>query len=147
METPHGPNLWRNVLPGVAKKTHRRVIAIDLLGFGRSDKPDLDYTPQLHVDVLRKFIEALGLSDVVLVGHDWGGAIAVGYAVNNPWKVEGLVIFEFAAWKIAYSDFGPLESFLRLPRSPEGRDLIVNDPTWFVERRAKESKAMARSPR
>jgi haloalkane dehalogenase len=125
--------IWRNIIPGVAKKTHRRVIAIDLLGMGRSDKPVLDYTPQLHTEILRKFIEKLGLDNIILVGHDWGGAIMTGYAVNYPWKVEGLVFMETFAWKFEASDFGIFEPIFRLARSPEGQDLLVNHPTWYVD--------------
>ena len=59
---PTSSYLWRNVIPGVVERTGRRAIALDLLGFGRSDKPDdVVYTLRLHADVIRGFVEALGL--------------------------------------------------------------------------------------
>jgi haloalkane dehalogenase len=125
--------IWRNVLPCVAQKTGRRAIAIDLLGMGRSDKPVLDYTPQLHTGILSKFIRALDLEDVILVGHDWGGAIMTGYAVDHPGKVDGLIFLETFAWKLEFSDFGFIEPIIRLARSPQGQDLMVNNKTWYVE--------------
>ena len=125
--------IWRNIIPGVAKGTKRRVIALDLLGFGKSDKPDLDYTPQMHRDIVSKFIHKLRLHDVILVGHDWGGPIMTGYAVKEPWNVEGLAFVDSFAWKMEYSDFGFIEPIMRLSRTEIGQDLLLNDRTWFVE--------------
>jgi len=125
--------IWRNVLKGVAENTNRRVIALDLLGMGKSDKPNLNYTPQLHRKVLKRFIRKLGLRDVILVGHDWGGPIMTGYAVKNSWNVEGLIFVDSFAWKMEYSDFGFIEPIMRLSRTPEGQDLLLNDPSWFAE--------------
>ena len=125
--------IWRNVLKGVALKTNRRVIAIDLLGMGLSDKPKLDYTPQIHRAVLTKFIRKLKLKDVFLVGHDWGGPIMTGYAVRNPANVKGLIYVDSFAWKMEYSDFGFIEPIIRLSRTAEGQDLMLNDRSWYAE--------------
>ncbi len=75
---PTSSYLWRNILPLVAGQG--RVIAVDNVGFGRSGKPDIDYTFADHAEFLAGFIETLGLQDIVLVGHDWGGALAFDYA-------------------------------------------------------------------
>lgn len=57
---PTSSYLWRNVLPHVANQTGRRGIAMDLLGFGQSDKPDdVRYSLDLHARVVRGFVDAL----------------------------------------------------------------------------------------
>ena len=61
--------MWRNIIPYL--QTSARCIAVDLIGMGRSDKSDIGYTFLEHVDYISQFIEKLGLTNVVLVGHDW----------------------------------------------------------------------------
>src|SRR6478672_6486063 len=67
--------LYRTMIPVLTGAGHR-VIAPDLVGFGRSDKPAVrtDYTYQSHVDWMRRaVIDAIGLRDATFVGQDWGG--------------------------------------------------------------------------
>src|SRR5262245_50696470 len=65
--------LYRKMIPVVAAAGHR-VIAPDLIGFGRSDKPVRreDYTYQRHVDWMRALLRRLDLKNATLVGQDWG---------------------------------------------------------------------------
>jgi pimeloyl-ACP methyl ester carboxylesterase len=73
--------MWRRLLPVVARS--QRVIAIDLKGFGRSDKPvDRRYRIEEHAALVRAVIAKLGLRDVTLVGHSFGGAVALLLAVD-----------------------------------------------------------------
>ena len=58
-----------------SRLTRTRAIALDLIGMGKSDKPDLDYRFSDHVPYVVGFIEKLGLEDVTLVIHDWGSAL------------------------------------------------------------------------
>ncbi len=125
--------IWRNIFPCVAWRTGRRAIAVDLLGLGKSDKPNLDYNLQIHERILTKFIRRLHLDDLIMVGQDWGGPLMTHYAVHNPHNVEALVLLETFAWKLQYSDFGFFAPFVQLGRSPAGQDLLINHPTWFVE--------------
>ncbi len=78
--------LYRSVItPLVA--AGRRVIAPDLVGFGRSDKPaeTSDYTYARHVEWMRSaLIDALGLEAITLVGQDWGGLIGLRLAAEHP---------------------------------------------------------------
>ena len=70
--------IWRNVMPVV--EPTGRVIALDFVGFGRSDKPAArtDYTYQRHVDWMRAALfDALDLHEVTLVSQDWGGLIGL----------------------------------------------------------------------
>ena len=89
---PTSSYLWRNVMPYAAKE-HRN-IAIDLIGMGASDKPDIAYSFADHYRYVSGFIEALGLKQVTLVGHDWGAALAWEYARRNPGNVSGLAFME-----------------------------------------------------
>jgi haloalkane dehalogenase len=70
--------LYRRMIPVLAE-AGLRVIAPDLVGFGRSDKPAkrTDYTYQRHVDWMRAVVERLDLSRVTLFGQDWGGLIGL----------------------------------------------------------------------
>ncbi|MBP1989355.1 alpha/beta fold hydrolase [Paenibacillus eucommiae] len=83
---------WRNVIPYFENSA--RCIAVDLIGMGRSDKPDIGYTFLEHVEYMTRFIEKLGLRNVILVGHDWGVAIGLHYAMLHPGNVKGIAMIE-----------------------------------------------------
>lgn len=84
--------LWRNVIPHL--KARGRVIAPDLIGMGRSDQPDIDYTLTEHVQYINHFINQLDANDIILVIHDWGSALGFNYANTFPDKVKGVVFME-----------------------------------------------------
>jgi pimeloyl-ACP methyl ester carboxylesterase len=73
----HGEPTWSFAYRKLVRAftPHRRVVAADFTGFGRSDKPaELgDHTLQLHVDTVVSLVEALDLCRTTLVVHDWGG--------------------------------------------------------------------------
>ena len=72
---------------------HRRALAIDLRGHGKSAGPnDDDYAVASFVKDVEAVVEKLGLKRFVLVGHSLGGAVAVKYAGRNPRRVAGLVL-------------------------------------------------------
>jgi len=126
---------WRNIIPYLTPTA--RCIAVDLIGMGRSDKPDIGYTYLEHVDYITKFIEQLGLKNMVLVGHDWGTPIGLQYAAAHPDKVKAVVMIEpqvlkpFADW----SSFSPPEAaglFQKL-RDPEQGWPFMRDNSVFIE--------------
>ena len=86
--------LWRRVIPPLA--AHRRVIAPDLLGFGRSDKPTDSgwYSYDRHVETIARLVAELGLERLTVVVHDWGGPIGLRLAVEHEERVERLVILD-----------------------------------------------------
>ena len=84
--------LWRNVIPVL--QSQYRVIALDLIGFGKSDHPNIGYSPFDQIAYFAAFMEGLSLKDVVLVMHDWGGFIGMSYAERNRKNIKGLVFFE-----------------------------------------------------
>jgi haloalkane dehalogenase len=87
--------LWRKVIPPVLAAGHR-CIAPDLAGFGRSDKPvDLDwYSYDRHAAILGALLEELDLRAATLVVHDWGGPIGLRVAVEQPERVDRMVILD-----------------------------------------------------
>ncbi|MFY0679547.1 MAG: haloalkane dehalogenase [Thalassovita sp.] len=89
---PTSSYLWRNVMPHVAD-THR-AIAVDLIGMGGSGKPDIAYTFADHARFLDAFVAEMGLTNVTLVGHDWGAALAWDFARRNPDVVTRLAFME-----------------------------------------------------
>ena len=132
---PTSSYLWRNVIPYL--KPHGRVIAPDLIGFGKSDKPKIDYTFQDHAAYVDAFIEALGLKNVTLVIHDWGSVIGLDYARRNEANVKGVAFMEaivppaFPMKSIA--DFGPFADVFRAFRDPvKGKEMIIGKNA-FIE--------------
>jgi haloalkane dehalogenase len=83
--------MWRNLIPTVS--SGHRAIAMDLMGFGKSDKPNpLLHDFPHHSRIVTGLIQSLGLRNIVLVVHDWGAPFALQYAVRNPQNIAGLVI-------------------------------------------------------
>jgi haloalkane dehalogenase len=85
--------LWRSVIPVLAG-AGLRVIAPDLMGFGRSDKPAdvADHSYARHVEWVRSALfDALDLHDVTLVGHDWGGLIGLRLLAEHGDRVSAFV--------------------------------------------------------
>ena len=85
----HGEPSWsflfRHVIPPLRDAGYR-CIAIDYVGFGRSDKPvDVEwYSYDRHTEVVTAVLDEVGIRDAVLVGHDWGGPIGVRAGVERP---------------------------------------------------------------
>ena len=93
----HGEPTWcylyRKMIPVFVAAGHR-VVAPDLLGFGRSDKPDDDslYTFDLHREMLREFIEHLDLNGIRLVCQDWGGLLGLTLPMSMPQRFQAMLV-------------------------------------------------------
>src|SRR5258708_19709797 len=89
---PSWSYLYRKMIPLPSQQQH--VIAMDFVGFGRSDKYTErdEYSFQMHRDILVGFIQALGLERITLVVQDWGGLIGLRVASEMPEKFLRLVI-------------------------------------------------------
>lgn len=97
----HGNPTWSFYFRRVVQefKQDHRVIAVDHLGCGLSDKPqDWGYRLVDHVDNLEALVLALDLSNITLVLHDWGGAIGMGLAVRQPDRIARIVLGNTAAF-------------------------------------------------
>jgi haloalkane dehalogenase len=92
----HGEPTWsflyRKMIPILVQAGHR-VIAPDLVGFGRSDKPSKrsDYTYQRHVDWMTSLVLQLKLTNIMLVCQDWGGLIGLRLAAEDTQRYTGIV--------------------------------------------------------
>ncbi|MGI9210032.1 MAG: alpha/beta fold hydrolase [Rhodococcus sp. (in: high G+C Gram-positive bacteria)] len=81
---------WTDVIPHLAEKY--TVIAPDLLGHGRSDKPRADYSVAAYANGMRDLLSVLGIDKVTVVGHSLGGGVAMQFAYQFPGRVERLVL-------------------------------------------------------
>jgi pimeloyl-ACP methyl ester carboxylesterase len=89
--------LYRHFIPPLVHAGHR-VIVLDLLGAGRSDKPDRPevYTIRQHAERTERLLESLDLRDATLVPHDWG-MHSLWWAVHHPERLRGLFILNTIA--------------------------------------------------
>jgi len=131
---PTSSYLWRNIIPYVSDDA--RVIAVDLIGMGKSDKPDIDYSFDDHARYLNAFIEELELKNVTLVIHDWGSGLGFNYAANNEENIKGIAFMEALLMPMASYDAFPspeaVEMFKNFRTPGVGEELIMNQ-NIFVE--------------
>ncbi len=130
---PTSSYLWRNIIPHVTPLG--RAIAPDLIGMGKSDKPDLEYRFFDHVKYVEGFIEKLGLKNITLVIHDWGSALGFHYASRHESNVKGLAFMEAILMPLPSMEMMPemARDMFRAFRTPDvGWDMLVNQ-NFFVE--------------
>ena len=149
---PSNGFLWRNITPGVHDLG--RVIVPDLIGMGKSDKPEIEYTFFDHYEYLEALIEKLQLKDIILVLHDWGSGLGFNYFANHPENVAGVVFMEGIIQDIG--TFFPPETleFFRDLRTPEGRTKVVTEdlfmqtvlPSWVDRELTDEEFSAYREP-
>lgn len=130
---PTSSYLWRNIIPHVAA-TGARCVAPDLIGMGKSDKPDLAYRFEDHVRYIDAFIEALDLQRVVLVIHDWGSALGLNWARRHPERVDGIAMMEFISPVKSWDDWPePIRPLFQAFRAPGAGEELVMDQNVFIE--------------
>jgi pimeloyl-ACP methyl ester carboxylesterase len=81
---------WRHIFLPLAESY--RVIALDLPGFGRSDKPDLKYTPAFMMEKILELLNILQVNQAVLMGSSLGAILAHQIAIDHPDRVNGLIL-------------------------------------------------------
>lgn len=130
---PTSSHVWRNVLPLVASRG--LCLAPDLIGMGRSGKPESPYRFHDHARYLDAWFSALDLRDVVVVGFDWGGVLALDWARRHPSRVRGAVVFETFLQPMRWSDFPPQGAELfRALRTPGAGEAMVLEQNVFLEK-------------
>jgi len=126
---PTSSFLWRDTLAPIARTN--RVIALDLPGFGRSDKPDASYSFRFYERIIEGFLDALGLDSIGLAVHDLGGPIGLYWALRNQSRVSKLallntLVYPEVSWAVAAfvgASYAPgLASYLV---SPAGLELAM----------------------
>jgi len=119
---PTSSFLWRNVMPYIAAAN--RVVAIDLPGFGESDKPvGMRYNFAFFDRILDEFLAKLGIERLGLAVHDLGGPIGLHWAVDRPERVTKLALLN----TLVYPEFSDaVKEFVRACASPEEREKITS---------------------
>lgn len=124
---------WAPVRPGLRDK--HRVIALDLKGFGYSDRPPGDYSPKAQAELVLALLDARGVKEpVALVAHSWGSSIALAIALMAPERVERIALYD--AW--VYSD--QLPNFFLWSRADGLGEALVGA---FYDQRPDEKMASA----
>ena len=127
-----------------------RVVVPDHIGCGLSDKPGddaYDYTLNRRIEDFSRLMDELGLDDINLVVHDWGGMISLGWAVRNPERIKRLVILNTAAFHLPKSKSFPWQLWLvrDTPLGPlmvRGLNLFARGASHLACTRKKLTKAV-----
>jgi haloalkane dehalogenase len=111
-----------------------RCVAPDLIGMGKSDKPEIGYRLADHARYVDGFIEALGLTNVTLVLHDWGGALGVYWARRNPEKVKGIALMETIVRPLTWDEWPEqAKQVFQAFRTPGVGEQMILEQNIFVE--------------
>jgi len=129
---PTSSYLWRNIVPYVSDDG--RIIAVDLIGMGKSDKPDIDYRFVDHAKYLEGFIEELELKNVTLVIHDWGSGLGFNYAMQHEDNIKGIAFMEAIIMPMTWEGFPAefRETFENFRTPGIGEEMIMTQ-NIFVE--------------
>lgn len=103
---------WVDVIPALSK--HFTVIAPDLLGHGESDKPNADYSLGGYANGMRDLLTVLGIDKVTVVGHSFGGGVAMQFAYQFPDRTERVILVSTGGLG---KEVTPLIRFLTVPGS------------------------------
>jgi len=109
-------------------------IAPDLIGFGQSGKPDIEYRLADHVRYLDVFLDRAGISSAFVIAQDWGTALAFHLAARRPEFMRGLAFMEFIRPLPTWDDFypGAIETFQKF-RTPGVGEKMILEGNVFVE--------------
>ena len=129
---PTSSYLWRNIIPYVVDRA--RCLAPDLIGMGASGKPDIGYRFVDHARYLNAWIEAMELHDVIVVGHDWGGALGMDWAARHAGRVRGVALMETFLRPQSWAELAPeVAEFARDLRAPGVGEAKVLEANFFIE--------------
>jgi pimeloyl-ACP methyl ester carboxylesterase len=120
---PTSSFLWRNVMPPIARR--RRVLALDLPGFGSSDKPtDVTYSYEFYTGAVRGFLDALEIGDVALGLHDLGGPVGMRFALDDPSRVRAIALTNTLLYQEDSTEL--LEKFVEGLQTPGVRESFTS---------------------
>lgn len=114
---------WWDAMVPMLERGHR-VVAVDLLGHGGSEKPASGYTPQNQAKVVAEALEHLRVSDATVVGHSLGGAVTVALAQEHPGLVGKAVIIDMPPDN-SYGDLGFIASLAFQP--------LLGEALWEIK--------------
>jgi pimeloyl-ACP methyl ester carboxylesterase len=145
-----GASGWANAIPALAQ--HFRVYAIDMIGFGYTDKPLVEYAFQTYVEHVAGFVDALNLGAVRLIGNSQGAYVAMKYTLDNPGRVNKIALISTGtlAKAMGISDGGKAARLPRFDGSKETLrafiELIINDPAKITDELIESRFAAASLP-
>jgi pimeloyl-ACP methyl ester carboxylesterase len=116
---------WTAVMPALQNKGFR-VIAVDLKGFGWTDRPEGDYSPDAQAKLLYGLLDQRGVSKVSLVAHSWGSSVALAAALQHPDRVSRIALYD--AW--VYEE--QLPTFFHWARQEGVGEAMFS--LWYTER-------------
>jgi len=113
-----------------------RCIAPDLIGMGKSDKPDIKYGFQDTYDYLEAFIDSLGLKNITLVIHDWGSGLGFHYANTHRDNIKGIAFMEAMVKPLTWKGMpsASLRMAFRMMRTPGIGWLMISVANMFVKK-------------
>lgn len=130
---PTSSYLWRNVIPHL--QGQGRCIAPDLIGMGKSDKPNIPYKYEDHFDYLEKFIEALELKNITLVIHDWGSGLGFHYANTHRDNVKGIAFMEAMVKPMTWKEMPKgMDKVFRMLRAPFIGWMMISVGNMFLKK-------------
>ena len=131
---PTSSYLWRNIIPHLSGQA--RCIAVDLIGMGKSDHPDIPYRYDDQYRYLSGFIDALGIgSNLTLVIHDWGSGLGFRWAHEHEQEVRAIAFMEAMIRGLSLNDMpGSLRMAFRMMRAPGSGWLMVSVGNIFLRK-------------
>lgn len=149
---PSNGLIWRNITPHV--KGLGQIIVPDLIGMGKSDKPDIDYSYEDQYKYLDALIKKLKLKNITLVLHDWGSGLGFNYFAKNPENIKAVAFMEGIIQDVG--TFFPKETqdFFYQLRGKNGWDMIGEQnlflqnvlPTWIIRDMSEDEFEIYRDP-
>src|SRR6266513_4562452 len=131
--------VWNSVISPLAARF--RVVALDQIGFGRSDKPLLSYRVSTFVDFLDGFLNELKIKRASLVGNSLGGWVAADFALKHPDRIERLVLSDAAGYAALAKNMDPRT--LNALRLASREDIRYLGPLTFRHKRFYEDVDLA----
>ena len=131
---PTSSYLWRNIIPHLSGQG--RCVAVDLIGMGKSDHPDIAYRYDDHYRYLCGFIDALGIgSNLTLVIHDWGSALGFRWAHDHEQDVRAIAFMEAMTRTESLDDMDrSLRTAMRVMRAPGIGWLMISVANIFMRK-------------
>jgi pimeloyl-ACP methyl ester carboxylesterase len=145
---------WTAVIPALA--AGHRVLALDLKGFGWTDRPPGDYSPAAQAQLVLALMDSRGIDQAAIVGHSWGASVALAVALAAPKRVTRLALYDawayeeqlptFFLWARAAGVGETLFSLFYHQRPDERLELAFYDPRIITEKLVEDVERALRRP-
>lgn len=127
---PGSTYTWRNNILPLAQ--HFQVYALDLKGFGYSDKPAGKYSLEAHAESVKDFMDLINIPSAALIGSSYGGGVGITMVLRYPERVNQLVLigsigYPFGRWIVDFSWLSRLQelAFIAIPFIPSLAKFLI----------------------